>query len=170
MNQFVSLVMAVGLFVVAGSVSLGESSGPDKVLLVTAADRTDPQLRDTIAEFSALGYHVTNRPDAALRASQSEDLTVFMVTRRAFDAVPDATLGDMYGRGVVIGGLNVSRSELRREPAPRGLQYTPERAIFSFTYWSRDCSSGSTSDWLRNWNLPSIISMKLEQIRACMSD
>ena len=174
MNRFVALVVAVGLFVVAGLVFIGESRVPDKVLLITAADRTDPQLRETIDGFRAWGYYVTARTDAALRASRNEDLTVFMATRRAFDAVPESTWSEMYGRHVVVGGLNVSLHEL--QPLADGtsagtsrVRFTPERAIFSMLYTSRGCGTGATSDWLREYNVAGIAAWRAQQIKPCRS-
>jgi len=169
MNRFVALVMAAGLFVIAGLVFIGESRDPDKVLLLTTADRTDPQLRDTIAEFAAWGYYVTERADAALRASRDEDLIVFVATWRAFDVVPESSWREMYGRHVVVGGLDVSLHEL--QPLTHGtaagtsrVRYTPERAIFSMLYTSSGCGTGATSDWLREYNVAGIAAWRAEQI------
>jgi hypothetical protein len=167
-HRFVVSVVAVGFLVVAGSLLVGGSTSVDKVLLLTAADRTDPQLRETITGFAAAGYYVTDRPDAALRAARSANLSVFMATRRTLHSVPETAWSELYGRDVVIGGINVSLLELNPVVAGSGrLRYTPDRAIFSFAYWSSDCGNGATSDWLDNWNLPGIISMRVEQIRAC---
>jgi len=91
-----------------------------------------------------------------------------MTTRRTFNDVPEATWTELYGRGVVIGGINLSRSELLiQEPASQSLRYTPDRAIFSFAYRSGDCGNGSTSDWLDNWDLPGIIGVRVDQIAPC---
>src|SRR5688572_3111402 len=112
MNRLVALAVVAGIFVVAGSLWIGRSPPPAEILLVSPADRSDVQLRETIAGFRAAGHYVTERADAALRASRDEEVTIFMTTRRTFNAVPEATWSELYGRGVVIGGINVSRTEL----------------------------------------------------------
>ena len=164
MNRLVALAVVAGIFVVASSLWIGRSPSPPQILLVSPEDRSDAQLRETIAGFRAAGYYVTEHADAALRASRNEEATVLMTTGRTFNAVPETTWNELYGQGVVIGGINVSRSELLiQEPASQSLRYTPDRAIFSFVYRSGDCGNGSTSDWLDNWDLPGIIGLRLAQ-------
>jgi hypothetical protein len=81
----------------------------------------------------------------------------------------------LYGRDVIVGGLNISLHELqpRAQPGSTGgtarVRYTPERAILTLMYWSNKCGSGATSDWLRAYDVAGMADGRAAQIAECAS-
>ena len=74
MSRLVAFVMAVGILIVAGSISIDESpKDTAKVLFLAREDHADPQLSDSIAAFEQAGYLLTTDLRAARRnASRAE--------------------------------------------------------------------------------------------------
>jgi hypothetical protein len=174
MKLLTVLGMTSVLLVVGGSLWLDESGiAGGAVLLVTDADRSDPQIQRSIAAFEGAGYLVTNNSKLATHAAAGENTTIFLTTRRAFAEVPVTTWATLYQRSAIVGGINVSLHELQplADPGSRAgdarLPFTPERAIFSLLFSAGDCGRGAMSDWLDNWNVPGIIQVRAAQIAPC---
>jgi hypothetical protein len=65
MTRLAAFAMVAGFLVVAGSIWLANAETATKILLVSPDDRSDAQLRATIAGFRGAGYYVTEHPKSA---------------------------------------------------------------------------------------------------------
>jgi hypothetical protein len=142
------------------------------MLVVASRDRDDPVVSSAIDRLQKAGFQTTDDADRAVsRVLAADPPGAFVVTRSVFFDVPASDWRDLYGRGDIVGGLDVSLYELRPRADPLGstgsarLRYTPEQPIFSLMF-SKACRTGAMSDWLDGWDLAGVIDMRLAELAA----
>ena len=131
--------------------------------IVFALD-SDAYLQPTLQSFAHDGYQRVSGADELQRRINAQT-TVVVFTRASLAQTDAATLRDLFDRGVVIAGLDVSLAEMH----DAGVDVTvgsarlkrsdlPSRPIFSIVA----CRDESVfSDWLNNWRAPQLIDNRI---------
>jgi len=85
--------------------------------------------------------------------------------------VDTAFLRSLFGRGVLIVGLDVDIRELNAALGNAGpfsarlsRELAPDRPILSMMW--RGCGSGSFSDWMDNWDAAGFVLSRADQVAA----
>jgi len=169
-------VVVIATLVVLGSALVSTAGGTQatagtKTILIQASDRLGP-LGAAIERLEASGFSATSDTSTALQAASRADSAALLVTRATFKDVPAETWAELYERGVIVGGLDVSLHELQplARPGTKAgwgrLAYTPERPIFSFMFSLGGCGFGAMSDWIREWDLGGLIQWRAAEVAA----
>jgi hypothetical protein len=175
-------VLLLVTFVLGGYLILGllddvgaqTSIDGTRVLLVSPADEANSALAPSINELRASGFNVTSDVQQALFLTSQPEIAAFIVTRQAFPSVPASAWADLYDKGVLIGGLDVSLHELwpladpGRKVGEARLRYTPLRPIFSILY-AKGCREGAMPDWLDAYNISAVINLRLAELSTTQS-
>lgn len=153
------VVLAAALFIPSPALVT-----PDRVVLVSPDGSERADVQDEVAAFRRAGYVVTSDADRVLAAAEARELTALVLTRSTVESVPVRVLSGLYGGGVAIVALDVSREELA--PMVRGvggshlagLPEHPERSKFILASQTAACGSSSLSTWLGVFNLQDMVS------------